>query len=814
MKSKIQKLRRLSLDELRVRGSQAVNALLERQGLLSPSRLMDDSAFSRLFDKGQFGGRFPSTQNWVDYFCTRTKEPFFASFIDSVSTVNVLRRHWPKAEQEIIHRADRVCDGVFDLLAFKGLSFGSPIDWHLEPVAGKSAPLIHWSKLNYLDADRYGDKKITWELNRHQYFIVLGQAYWLTGDERYAQTFANHVDSWIEQNPPKLGINWASSLEVAFRSISWLWALNFFKDSPVLTNPLFVRVLKVLYLNARHLEKYLSTYFSPNTHLTGEALGLFYLGTSLTEFIESSRWRNTGLQILLGQLDKHVQPDGVYFEQSSYYHRYTTDFYIHLSILLGANNQSIPNKLTEKLQLLLDHLMFITRPDGTTPLFGDDDGGRLLPLDGSAPNDFRSTLSTGASLFERADYKFVAGGIREESLWLVGPDRLEKALNLSADPPAQQSKGFADGGYYVMRDGWESDSNYLLFDCGPHGVNNCGHAHADALSFEMAARGRTLLVDPGTCTYTGSKDLRDWFRSSEAHNTLTVDGESSSKSAGPFSWTTIARSHCSSWITNERFDYVEGSQDGFAEVNQTRSILFLKHNYWVVRDSVKGEGLHDIKAHYHFDSSAGPLHSNGNNIRVFSENGHRLVLQIAAFAPSQGQWSEEKGWVSHCYGKRKEAPAFAFSVVAKDSVELVTFLLPEVAVNAKPIAREIEALQGQAFEVNFDGMHDVVMMRDKTSGPARGWVQTVRFASDFSIAWARFRDGDARIPEELILIDGYSLDFEGRTLLRSTKRIPYLAAIRQGDRFKVETEDGVLEIDLPVTDLQTLLWPEAQQSGE
>jgi hypothetical protein len=41
----------------------------------------------------------------------------------------------------------------------------------------------------------------------------------------------------------------------------------------------------------------------------------------------------TGKRILLNQLARHVRPDGVYFEQSSYYHRYTTDFYAHFLIL-------------------------------------------------------------------------------------------------------------------------------------------------------------------------------------------------------------------------------------------------------------------------------------------------------------------------------------------------------------------------------------------------------------------------------------------------------------------------------------------------
>src|SRR5262249_34139101 len=154
-----------------------------------------------------------------------------------------------------------------------------------------------------------------------------------------------------------------------------------------------------------------------------------------------------------------------------------------------------------------------------------DDGGRLMKIDDRHSNDFRSTLATGAILFHRPTYKFVAGDVNEETLWLLGPPGLAEWDQLKASEPQVQSVGFTTGGYYVMRDGWTSQSNYALFDCGPHGVDNCGHAHADALSFELAANGRTLLVDPGTYTYTGSRELRDWFRSSEAHNTLTIDDE-------------------------------------------------------------------------------------------------------------------------------------------------------------------------------------------------------------------------------------------------------------------------------------------------
>jgi len=102
----------------------------------------------------------------------------------------------------IIAKANRMLAGKFDLLGLRDLSFGDPIDWHLEPMSGKRAPRAHWSRLNYLDPAIIGDKKIVWELNRQQHFATLGQAFWLTGDERYAQAFvAQHLQTYVDYPP-------------------------------------------------------------------------------------------------------------------------------------------------------------------------------------------------------------------------------------------------------------------------------------------------------------------------------------------------------------------------------------------------------------------------------------------------------------------------------------------------------------------------------------------------------------------------------------------------------------------------------------
>lgn len=781
---KLKRLRVRSFDELRVRGAQSLAAYAERRGLSEQARVPSDAELFKALDLSRAGG-VRSAESLLSHFRTRARPRFFAGLDDRETTVATLRQRFGvRAEKLAIERARRITEGRFDLLGLRDLNFNDPPDWHLEPISGKRSPLVHWSRIDYLDAGVAGDKKITWELNRHQYFMVLGRAYWYTGDERFAHTFTAHLEDWMERNPPKLGINWASSLEVSFRAMAWLWGLHFFKDSPRLTPALFLRALKFLYLHGRHLETYLSTYFSPNTHLTGEALGLFYLGTLLPEFRCAGRWRETGRRVLMTALDRHVRPDGVYFEQASYYHRYTTDFYTHLLILSETNGQPVEEKLMAKLAALLDHLMYITRPDGTTPFFGDDDGGRLVMLDERPANDFRAALATGAALFARPDYKHVAGEAAEETLWLLGAAGLKKFDHVKAHPPAHESRAFPDGGYYVMRDGWTSESNYLLIDCGPHGTLNCGHAHADALAIEVAARGRTLLVDPGTYTYTGSSEMRDWFRSSAAHNTLVIDGESSSTPAGPFAWSHIARAVLRVWTSRERFDYFEGAHDGYARLQMpaahTRAILFLKGDYWVMRDRIETAGAHRCELRFHFVPEARPaINADAASGPARERAEGATGLDLFTFNRG-GSWRAVEGWVSRCYAERAPAPVLVFSREAKGATEFVTFLMPRRASEQAAKAREMNAVGGRAFEVRDADHLDLLLISDGRT------VETERIASDFAWTWMRFNRDHELI--ELVAVNGRRLALDGQAIVDAAERAGYLVARRAGDQLLIETD--------------------------
>jgi hypothetical protein len=756
--AQVKKLRGKSLREIRVRGKQELTKFSERL-FRSSATEMSDSALLAQINPAARNGSAEGTARLIlesirdgssSIVRKATRPTIFSHLARRAEIIEIMERRFTGERERLITRAERAIDGRFDLLGFNNLSFGPVIDWRLEPISGKRTSLEHWSAIDYLNPEVAGDKKVTWELNRHAHFVTLAQAYFLTGDERYAASFVSQANSWMDSNPPGRGINWASSLELAFRSIAWLWALHLLADSEHLTPRFMLRLLKHLSAQGRHVESYLSRYFSPNTHLTGEALGLFYLGMALPEFSRAERWRETGLRILLEQMSAHIRVDGVYFEQSTYYQRYTTDFYIHLLTLARRAGIQLPPEVEERLALSLDYLMWITKPDGASPLIGDDDGGRLINLGERDANDFRDTLATGAALFGRGDWKHVASYASVETLWLLGPEGLARFDELTSNPPVEQARGFVAGGHYIMRDGWTDRSSYLLIDCGPHGAHNCGHVHADALAFEFASEGSTWLVDPGTFTYTGDKRLRDYFRSTEAHNTVTVDDQPQSVGAGPFSWNHIARSTPREFIVEDGFCYFEGSHDGYERLNDpvthARSVLFAKEDaqriatgeqraalpsYLIVRDAFKASERHRYAARFHFSAecSAVAIDNEVKAGRPGSEG-----LNIFSFARSEARTRIEEGSISRTYGRRQPAPVATIEADGEGHQELMTFLIPSS--QSVSVEQRVSRANASAFRVSSGEVFDVTLVGNDLNS-----IESDSLAMRGSFAWARFSRG-------------------------------------------------------------------------
>jgi hypothetical protein len=565
-----------SLDELRVRASQALYARLEW-----------------LSDSWTAPRRAPLKERYTAPPSDRGIGAFAGAGATPEAIAHAITGLDRQISAELCAQSNAAESGLVTLLGHGPVSVGNPPRWHLEALSGKEAPRQHWSRIDHLDVAAVGDHKVVWELNRHQYLLAPAFCWLLEGESRRFDLIQSHLQSWLADNPPRRGINWVSSLELSLRAITWCWLLWMLRDAP--WKPQLRAQLAVsLEAHGQHIERHLSTYFSPNTHLTGEALGLFYLGTILEHSRHASRWRRKGAAILESELARQVYSDGVYFEQASQYQRYTAEIYLHYVLLAGATGGSVSDATRDGLASLLTVLRGIVGGRGCMPLLGDDDGGLLLPLDHRPPEDLRALLLAGAVALNRPE--LIAPG--EEAppayaYWLCGIERTDRMLAANAVDPPWVDMYFADGGLAVLRDGWKPASAVCVIDAGPHGALSCGHSHADALAVTLSLGATELFIDRGTFTYMGAQ--RNEFRSTASHNTLEIGGESSVTPGGPFKWlpgvpprpqgVVYSSTHFSGFAAR-----ATGHVDSARPSLHRRRVLHLRGGAWVIHDQGVRDG--------------------------------------------------------------------------------------------------------------------------------------------------------------------------------------------------------------------------------
>jgi Heparinase II/III-like protein/Heparinase II/III N-terminus len=711
--------------------------------------------------------------------------PRFFFSVDTIPALcSQLRQRFPSRVEKIVERADRVCQHHFDLLGYENLEYGAEIDWHYDRVHGKRAPLKPWFQIHYLDFTEVGDSKVTWELNRHQHLVTLAKAYRLTGDEKFAAELVNQWRHWQLANPYPMGLNWASSLEVGFRSLSWLWTYFLLSGSPAMTPGFRSEWLQALAVSGRHMECYLSTYFSPNTHLLGEGVALFFIGTLCPELQASKRWQRRGWEIVQQEAGRQVRADGLHFEQSTYYHVYAVDFFLQTIVLASLNDIPVPPEFQRTIERMLNALCLLGRA-GPPPRVGDDDGGRLFDPRRNRGEHLLDPLAIGSVLFGRGDFKAVSGGLTEELLWLLGESGASEFDRLPAVRAEHSSAALRDGGLYLMAGA--DAGQQLVVDSGPQGAHTAGHGHADALNVTINDRGRSLLIDPGTFEYVGQDSERNRFRGTAAHNTLVVDGQDQAVPKGPFSWARLPKVTAEGWINGQTFDLFVGSHDGYGRlpdpVVHRRWTFSLKSRFWLVRDLAVGVGKHRLDLFWHF---APEFSRQGNDSKVFLESGGQTGLCVLA-AQEHG-WSievNEQQW-SPVYGRKERCEVLHFGTHATPPAEFVTLLLPLAGAKAS---------DGQLMEVKQSSTEKLVAAyRYRTDheehhfffGQRKPWTFGPWTSdSDFLYQGGTLDGSQATI----ICCSATQVEFGGLKIVSSTRPVLRCEIIKVGDKIDVVCSD-------------------------
>lgn len=564
-----------------------------------------------------------------------------------------LERICPHDRSRILAAAERAIAHQVNLLGSGPVGLGAEIDWHRDyKTAHRWAP-VYWRDIDYNNPDRPSDVKFPWELSRMQWMIPLGQAYQLTGEKRHAVAARDLLDQWISANPYAHSVNWACTMEVALRILSWTWFFHVFKHSAAWAELDFrERFLQALYLHGDFTAHNLEKSDINGNHYTADAAGLVCAGLFFGCGTAPQQWLKLGWNILCEEMPRQVFPDGVDFEASIPYHRLVQELFLFPALYRRRQGLDVPDGYRDRLIAMAQFTAAYSRPGGSVPLWGDADDARALPFGGQPINDHRYLLGLVGTAFGAEDLRNTFSGPRSEVLWLMGADVADTLPDREMLDQEQRSVAFPDGGFYVLR----NKRDHIFVDCGPLGLGGRGgHGHNDLLSFEAMLDGVHLISDCGAYLYTADYHERNRFRSTAYHNTPQIDGEEINRF---IRWDSLWLLHndavpeVRAVTFGQDTDRLVVSHGGYrclkSAATPVRSIELdhTKHRL-TIRDQFEGEGAHRLEI---------PLHL-AQGVKVDNPESGRLVLRVSqrifvlSWEPiSEWELRIEPGRISPSYG--------------------------------------------------------------------------------------------------------------------------------------------------------------------
>lgn len=497
---------------------------------------------------------------------------------------------------------------------YPAFDYGKDINWQYRPVQ---------------------DQLLTTFLHRTAFWEPLGIVYRGTGDEQYAKEWTFEVRDWIKKNkqgayPDDKEYAWKAFV-VSFRLNHWSGYFNLFKNSPNFTPAFLMEFLDSYSEQANYVK---ANYTDIGNHRLYEALHLLYAGSSFPELKAAAAWRKSGITVLNEEIAKQVLPDGVQFELSPSYHIGTIKIFLdalRIAKMNGAEDEfplSYRN-LVEKMVMAVGKYSF---PDYTFPLYGN-------------------SFLTSKDLMLK-NYKDWAQVFPEnKTIAYYATD------GASGKQPDYLSSSLADAGFYAFRNGWDAKATVMQIKAGPPAAF---HAHPDNGTFELWVKGRNFTPDAGSFVYANVGDQenskRDWYRSTKAHQTLTLDNGT----------TLINKAKVSKWETDKNPGVLSYTNPGYANLSHQRTFLFVDQRYFIIIDRAIGTATGNLGIHYVLKEDSKPVFDqNKNSINTNYTDGNNLLIQL--LNKDKVSLKEEDSFVSYQYQQEVARPAFVFEKPKSDN---------------------------------------------------------------------------------------------------------------------------------------------------
>lgn len=547
----------------------------------------------------------------------REKENLYLKVSDT--DAKYIKANYPKEVAKTLKTADEVLKHDF---IFQD-------DWDMEKT---NIPYQFTGEIDW-KAIPFGDEEWCFMLNRHKFWIDLGKAYLLTGNEKYAKGFVDQVTHWIDNNPltdDLKNISWRR-IEAGIRCENWIKAFEYIKHSKQVTPKFLSKFLTSLYQHGEYLNSTFSGFSQTSNWDVLEFQGVFNLAFFLDEFKIAAQWQHKAIKRLSTCIKLQILKDGSQWEQSPMYHNEVFHCFMNVNLLAQRQNIKLPEILIQKTKDMAYANVKWQKPNFHQPLLGDSDDTDLRGLLTLAALVFNDVVLKSRA-FERLDY---------ETLFLTGKKGKEAYKSMDAKNPEFLSVYQQNSGDFYMRTSWEENAIYVGFHMKKLGG---GHGHDNLLHFTLFANGQDYLIDGGRYTYVNN-EWREFFKNSKKHNTLGVDHLTNSVYKDSWSNSYDARSNDTFTKSTKDFDYAEAQNMAYNRledpVSMKRRFLFLKPNIWLVFDTFSAKKEHTYSQYFNFLNNNVTI-DDGGLATTFPKNNLRIQpIKEAKIKLTDSWWSPE-----------------------------------------------------------------------------------------------------------------------------------------------------------------------------
>lgn len=492
-----------------------------------------------------------------------------------------------------------------------------------------------------------------WRYNLHyfEYLFKLANGY-LNGANNQSFNYKKYkelINNWIVSNPYPLGDGW-HPYTISLRITNWITTYQIFKDEILSDNEFNNDFKKSLYIQYKYLQ----------ANLEKDVLGNHYFENIkaliiCSIFFEDRNTKEKFKKELLEQLNEQILQDGMHFELSPMYHKIILEDLIKISYWL--KDEEIYNQLIIYIQKMIDVTYSFENNFGKTPSFNDS-----------------------------------ADGISKDF------DCLLKVCNKYFELTPQGNDSFEKSGFYIIED----QNKKLIFDTGDICPTYLpAHGHCDALSYELSIKGIPFIVNSGTYRYENG-EWRDFFRSTKAHNTVSISGQEQSQFWGSFRVAKRIQKLRRKQFIYKDIQFYAGTYVSYYGVEHKRYIGYIDENTVVVLDYVNAELNDEVKSYVHFVPGT-EVDIRNDMVSVINANETIKIIGIGASKPTI-----QEGWYSPEFNVKEENKAL--SIIKADSKKAFGYLIELNNHNSKLVEteNEIKIINKKEVIINIDELGDIL----------------------------------------------------------------------------------------------------------